>query len=63
MNDNDAYNALKEHEISCKRRYGEINVAIKEIKTVGGFNTKLIWLVFAAIVGFELNAIFKIIGH
>ena len=61
---------INEHELDCVKRYGEIierftkhEGAMDAIKISVGWNTKLIWFVFASVMAFELNALFKLVGH
>ena len=52
-----------EHEIECAERYGQIQASITTLVTNQAWLTKLIWFIIAAILSFELNAVFKLIGH
>ena len=58
---------LHEHELECAKRYGVIHADMATLVTNQKWLTRLVWFVFTAIftaiVGFELNAIFKFIGH
>ena len=54
---------LHDHELECEKRYGEIQASITTLATNQAWLTKLVWFVFTAVLGFELNAIFKLVGH
>ena len=58
---------LHDHELECEKRYGQIQASITTLATNQAWLTKLVWFVFAtiltAVLGFELNALFKFTGH
>ena len=61
---------ITDHELECAQRYGEILTKFAEhqgvmsaIKTSVSWNTKVIWVAFASIMAFELNTLFKLVGH
>ena len=61
---------INQHELDCVQRYGEIlekfakhEGVMDSIKISIGWNTKIIWVAFASIMAFELNTLFKIVGH
>ena len=54
---------LHDHELECEKRYGVIQASIATLITNQKWLTRIMWCVFTAIVGFELNALFKFIGH
>ena len=54
---------LDAHEKQCLERYGAFNTRFATIETGIGWLTKILWAVFGAILLFELNALFKLVGH
>ena len=54
---------LNDHELECARRYGEFGERFAKLEAHAASNQKLVWAVFASIAAFELNAIFKLVGH
>ena len=54
---------LNNHILQDEKRYGEIQTKLATMGAKIDLLQKLIWLVFASIAGFELNAIFKLVGH
>ena len=61
---------INQHELDCVQRYGEIlekfaqhQGAMDAIKISVGWNMKLIWFLFASVMAFELNTLFKLVGH
>lgn len=55
--------ALAKHEKECAARYEVFSTEIATLKTDAKWTQKLIWGVFISILGFELNALFKLVGH
>ena len=59
----DLQEKFQSHEIDCEKRYGELRTRI------GKIDTDMMWLkraglfIIGSILTFELNAIFKVIGH
>ena len=60
---NEVAKNLSDHEKACLERYGHFSERFGKLEGTLGILTKLIWLVFASVAAFELNALFKIIGH
>ena len=54
---------LNAHELECERRYGQFGERFAKLETLVSNNQKLVWAVFISIAMFELNAIFKVVGH
>ena len=54
---------LHDHEVECAKRYGEFQVSIATLAANQAWLSKLIWFIIVAVLSFELNAIFKIVGH
>ena len=46
----EAGKALSKHEISCERRYGEIQSEMSEIKITGERNYKLLWVLLGGML-------------
>lgn len=54
---------LNGHEKDCIERNGEVNTRFAKLEVGIAWLTRIVWAVLGTILAFELNALFKLVGH